>query len=419
MVIYMKRLYKEEMKRILRSRSTILFLTAAFILSVFMAWVPVTFERYTYEENGQEITIEGREALAIKKSLQAPAAGEVTPEKMALGLEYYQKNLALYGDFYGDFPQNVWNSEILPYSKLVARLHEVMADSESGLAPDYLEITKEDALAFYERCRSHLPNLMRLEQKNNPAAREIAGRMYEKVEMPFYFYPGYGTNMAEYESLYLFLLMFLCILITAPLFCCEYQTGADDILRSTKHGGRSLVFVKILSALSISIMTFVPCMAVFQLISNSLFGWECRQTSLQILFSAASLLSLNVGEMQDLMMLAGFISLIGSVCFVLFLSAACKNTTIATGLTIAFGIGPSVFYMMIGGEAASYLRVLLPSGGLGGSNAFLYALTDFEFLRLGPLTAWAPWLLLIVPILEIPLFLWLTMRSYCSCEIKK
>ena len=160
-------------------------------------------------------------------------------------------------------------------------------------------------------------------------------------------------------------------------------------------------------------MTFVPCMAVFQLISNSLFGWECRQTSLQILFSAASLLSLNVGEMQNLMMLAGFISLIGSVCFVLFLSAVCKNTTIAIGLTIAFGIGPSVFYMMIGGKAASYLRVLLPSGGLGGSNAFLYALTDFEFLRLGPFTAWAPWLLLIVPILEIPLFLWLTVRSYC------
>lgn len=409
----MRRLYKEEMKRILRSRSSLLFLAAAFLLSVFMAWVPVTFERYTYEENGKEITIEGREALDIKKKLQAPAAGEVTPEKIVLGLEAYHKNLTIYGDFYGDFPQNVWNSEILPYSKLVTRLREVMADSENGLAPDYLEITEGDALAFYEHCRSHLPDLMRLEQKQNPAAQEIAGKMYEKVEMPFYFYPGYGTNMAEYEGFYLFLLMFLCILITAPLFCCEYQTGADDILRSTKHGKRSLAFVKILSALSISTVTFVLCMTIFQIISNSLFGWECRQTSLQILFSAASLLSLNVGEMQDLMMLAGFISLIGSVCFVLFLSASCKNTTIATGLTIAFGIGPSVFYMMIGAKAASYLRVLLPSGGLGGSNAFLYALTDFEFLKFGPLTVWTPWLLLFVPVVEIPLFLWLTVRSYC------
>ena len=409
----MRRLYIEEMKRILRSRSTILFLAAALAVSVFLAWVPVTFERYTYEENGEEIILTGKEALAMKKSLQAPAAGEVTPEKDALGLAAYRKNLALYGDFYGDFPQNIWNSEILPYSKLVTRLHEVMADSESGLPPDYQEITEEDAFAFYERCRSHLSDLMKLEQKDNPAAQKIAAEMYEKVEMPFYFYPGYGTNMAEYESLFLFAMMFLCIMITAPIFCCEYQTGADDILRSTRHGRKDLAFVKILSALSIAIMVFTLCAAVFQVISNSLFGWECRKTSLHILFSAVSLLNLNVGEMQDFLLLAGFCSLIGCVCFVLFVSAVCPNTTISTGLTIAFSIFPSAFYMMAGGKTASYLRVLLPSGALGGSNAFLYAITDFEFLKAGPLTVWTPWLLLIVPLLEIPLFLWLTVRSYC------
>ncbi len=409
----MRRLYIEEMKRILRSRSTILFLAAALAVSVFLAWVPVTFERYTYEENGEEIILTGKEALAMKKSLQAPAAGEVTSEKVALGLAAYRKNLALYGDFYGDFPQNIWNSEILPYSKLVTRLHEVMADSESGLPPDYQEITEEDAFAFYERCRSHLSDLMKLEQKDNPAAQKIAAEMYEKVEMPFYFYPGYGTNMAEYESLFLFAMMFLCIMITAPIFCCEYQTGADDILRSTRHGRKDLAFVKILSALSIAIMVFTLCAAVFQVISNSLFGWECRKTSLHILFSAVSLLNLNVGEMQDFLLLAGFCSLIGCVCFVLFVSAVCPNTTISTGLTIAFSIFPSAFYMMAGGKTASYLRVLLPSGALGGSNAFLYAITDFEFLKAGPLTVWTPWLLLIVPLLEIPLFLWLTVRSYC------
>lgn len=409
----MRRLYIEEMKRILRSRSTILFLAAALAVSVFLAWVPVTFERYTYEENGEEIILTGKEALAMKKSLQAPAAGEVTPEKVALGLAAYRKNLALYGDFYGDFPQNIWNSEILPYSKLVTRLHEVMADSESGLPPDYQEITEEDAFAFYERCRSHLSDLMKLEQKDNPAAQKIAAEMYEKVEMPFYFYPGYGTNMAEYESLFLFAMMFLCIMITAPIFCCEYQTGADDILRSTRHGRKDLAFVKILSALSIAIMVFTLCAAVFQVISNSLFGWECRKTSLHVLFSAVSLLNLNVGEMQDFLLLAGFCSLIGCVCFVLFVSAVCPNTTISTGLTIAFSIFPSAFYMMAGGKTASYLRVLLPSGALGGSNAFLYAITDFEFLKAGPLTVWTPWLLLIVPLLEIPLFLWLTVRSYC------
>ena len=134
---------------------------------------------------------------------------------------------------------------------------------------------------------------------------------------------------------------------------------------------------------------------------------------MQLLFSVVSLLDLNVGQLQNLVMLGGFVTLLSSISFVLFLSAACKNTTIATGLTIASALLPSLFYMLIGGSLGSYLRVLLPSGGLGGSNALLYALTDFEFLKVGPLSVWTPWLLFIVPALEIPLFLFLTVRTYC------
>ncbi|MBD5449273.1 MAG: ABC transporter permease subunit [Lachnospiraceae bacterium] len=410
----MTRLYKEELKRVLRTRSTLLFLAAAVVLSVFMAYVPVTYVGFTYEENGQEMTINGREALAIRKELQSSNAGEVTPEKMVKGLQAYQKNLEIYGDFYGDFPLDVRNSEILPWSPQVSRLREVMADSESGLALDYMEITEEDALNFYARCRTHLTDLMKLEQRKNPQAQQIAAKMYDKVTMPFYYYPGYDTNMFEYEGIYLFILMFLCVMVTAPSFSCEYQTGADDILRSTRHGRRSLAFVKILSALTISIVMFVLCMAIFMVISNSLFGWECRQTSMQILFSASTLLGLNMGQLQNLVMLAGFIALLSCVSFVLFVSSACKNTTIATGLTIAFVLFPSVFYMMIGNTLSAYFRVLFPSGALGGSNSFGYAVTYyFEFLKFGPLTVWTPWLLMIVPAIEIPLFLWLTVRTYC------
>lgn len=410
----MKRLYREELKRILKTKSILLFLAAALALSAFMAYIPVTYERFTYEENGREITIKGREALAIKKKLQSPNAGEVTPEKIAAGLKTYQHNLEIYGGFYDDFPINVHNNEIFPWSAFLRRLKEIMADSESGFAPEYTEITEENALHFYDRCPGHLDDLMNMEQKDNPAAREIAARMYSKVEMPFYYYPGYGTNMAEYEGMYLFLLMFLCAMVTAPVFCCEYQTGADDILRSTKYGRKKLAFIKILCTMTISLITFALCMAVFTLISNSLFGWECRRTSLQIIYSAVSLLNINLGGLQNLVMCAGLVSLLSSISFVLFLSSACKNTTVSTGLTIAFCMAPSALYMMTGGDFASYFRVLLPSGSLGGTNSFFYAVTSyFEFLKVGPATFWTPWLLLAVPALEIPVFLWLTVRTYC------
>lgn len=411
------RLFQKELKRVLTTKSTIVFLAAACMMSVFMAWIPVTFERYTYEENGREITVKGREALAIIKSVQQPSAGVVTPEKMVEGLKSYHKNLEIYGDFYNeDFSQNTYNAEILPWSPLMRKLREVMADSESGMAVEYTKMTEDDALAFYERCDSHLADLMKMEQKKNPAAQKLAVSLYQQVEKPFYYYPGYGTNMAEYEGLYLFILMLLCALMTAPLFCSEYQTGADDILRCAALGRRRLALIKIAAALSISVVTFAGCMTIFLVISNSLFGWECRQTSLQILFTAVSLSNLDVGEMQIAVMLAGFLALAATVSMVLLLSAACKTTTLSLGGTIALCLLPTFLYTLIGGDWTAWLRVLIPSGGLGGPNAFLYTLTGmagFEFLNIGSAAFWTPYLQIIVPLVEIPVFLWMTVRTYC------
>ena len=119
----MWKLYRQELKRILRTRSTLLFLAAALALSVFMAWVPVTFERYAYEENGKEIVIKGPEALALTKQMEAPSAGEVTPEKLAQGLSFYHKNLEIYDDFYNEeFPLNLRVQEIYPWRPLMMRL---------------------------------------------------------------------------------------------------------------------------------------------------------------------------------------------------------------------------------------------------------------------------------------------------------
>ena len=166
----MWKLYRQELKRILRTRSTLLFLAAALALSVFMAWVPVTFERYAYEENGKEIVIKGPEALALTKQMEAPSAGEVTPEKLAQGLSFYHKNLEIYDDFYNEeFPLNLRVQEIYPWRPLMMRLREAMADPVSGMAPEYTDISADDALAFYDRCRSHIADLMKLEQSGGTA----------------------------------------------------------------------------------------------------------------------------------------------------------------------------------------------------------------------------------------------------------
>ena len=248
------KLFRVELARILSTKSTLLFAAAALLLSVFLAYIPVTYVHYTYEENGQKITLTGQAALRRLKELREPVAGELTADKLMTGLSVYQNALSRYGAVYGDdCPVNVRAYTLTPYSELMPRLREVTADADTGLSADYAEITAEDAGNFYALCHSHLHDLMLLEQKDNPDAVRIADDMYRRVQPPFYYYPGYTADMVEYSNLILFLIMLLCALITAPLFCCEYQTGADDILRSTRYGRRHLAVAKILCALCISL----------------------------------------------------------------------------------------------------------------------------------------------------------------------
>lgn len=54
------------------------------------------------------------------------------------------------------------------------------------------------------------------------------------------------------------------------------------------------------------------------------------------------------------------------------------------------------------------------ASGVGIQTSILYALTDFRFLNLGGLTLWVPWGMLLAWAVEIPLFLVLTVRSYCK-----
>ena len=80
------KLFRVELARILSTKSTLLFAAAALLLSVFLAYIPVTYVHYTYEENGQKITLTGQAALRRLKELREPVAGELTADKLMTGL---------------------------------------------------------------------------------------------------------------------------------------------------------------------------------------------------------------------------------------------------------------------------------------------------------------------------------------------
>ena len=185
------RLLKVELKRILKTRLTVILLSAALLLSFLLAWLPVTFSLNSYiDTEGKTVTLKGLPSIAYEKQLQADIAGTVTSEKVRAALEEYQACLSRYGvDTSYDLPDGVYESEILPYAPLLHGIREAFADPNTGVAPGMMEIVPEKVDDYYSVCGERIVSLMKQEQKDHPAARQAAVDSYNQVEKPYQFFP--------------------------------------------------------------------------------------------------------------------------------------------------------------------------------------------------------------------------------------
>ncbi len=413
------RLLKLEIKRILKTRMTLILLALSLVLSAVMAWLPITFcYTYTTDESGNSVKLTGMAAIEHVKTVQADIAGTVTPEKVRQALESYQACLRKYGvtESY-DLPDGVYEAEITPYAPLLRGIREAFADPETGIAAPLMEIDPERIDRYYEACEEHILSLMKLEQAKHPAAQKAGVALYGKVTKPFLFYPGYNTDAMDYQMLFSFLIVLFCTVISAPVFTSDYQTGADDILRCTKHGKTKFAAVKILSAFLISVTAYILCMFTYLLISNSLFGWECGKTSMQILYSVVNLPDLDLWHLQAFLAGSGLLCVLAAVSFTLFLSSRSNAIVTSLSVSLLFCFLPVILYMLLPGEIGKWIYSILPASGVGLQASFLFALLDFQFWNIGSLAIWLPHVMLGACVLEIPVFTALTMRSYLRHSI--
>lgn len=410
------RLMKLELKRVLKTRLTLILLALSLALSVLMAYIPTTFCSVSYlGADGNEIRVHGLAAVEQIKILQSGTQGEVTPQKVRQALEAYQACLTKYGvETTYELPDGVYDREILPYNPLLHGVREAFADPDSGLAPSLMDVDPERIEDLYGACEARIDSLMKMEQKNHPAAQENAKAMYSRVETPYSFYPGYNTDAMDYQLLLAFLIVLFCAVIAAPIFTSDYQTGADDIYRCTKFGRAKFAVTKIASALVICCAAFSLCAAVNLLVSNSLFGWECTKTSMQMLYSIVNLPNLNLGQLQWVCAGGYSLCLLATVSFTLFLSSRLRNVVASLSVSLVCCILPVILYVALPSEIGQWIYTILPAGGVALQTSFLYSLVDFAFWNIGNLAIWTPYVMLGAYCVEIPLFLCLAVHSYCA-----
>lgn len=411
------RLFCLEVKRVLKSRRTLILLAVALILSVAMAYLPVAFESINrVNPDGSRTELDGIAAIEFKRDLYASVNGGVTPEKVSEALKTYQSLVNEYGPTEGDsFPLSVYIEQIVPIRPLLRGLPELYADPLTGIGADLMDIAPEDVVQnYYELCKTHLADVMRNEQRDHPAAQQQAMEQYAEVDTPFQIYPGLSRDAFDYIELYILVLTVLCVAIASPTFSGEYQTGSDSILRCTKNGRIRLAITKIAASFVIFIVSFAIGMTLHLLICNLSFGMDCLKSSMQMLFSIINLSNINLGQLQILIVLAGLLSILSCVSCTLFLSAKCRDSLTVLLISIAIVLIPFFAYAALG---VNWISALLPSAGIGMQNNFLYQLINFNYLHIGKMSFWTPYIILISAAVEVPIFLFLAIRSYCNHQV--
>ena len=410
------RLFRLEVKRIIKSRRTLVLLAAALLMSVVMAYLPISFESINRPgENGEVIELDGLPAIKFKRDYYEKTAGNVTPQRLAEALRTYQSYVKEYGTL-NDVPLDIYIENIMAIRPMLKGLTEAFADPKTGIGADLMDINPDEVEQhFYEKCVSHLDDIMNLEQKEYPTARQFAADKYANVEQPLYLYPGMSRDAFDYTTLYILVLSILCVAIAAPIFANEYQTGSDSILRCTKYGRIKLAVMRILAACCIFTVIFILGMSLHLSILNLAFGTDCLKTSFQMLFSVINLPNMNLGQVQIILVFAGLLSVLATISFTMFLSARCKDSVTVLLISIMVLFLPIFAYSAFAG--ASWISTVLPSAGIGLQNNFLYQLYNFNFLHIGGASFWTPYVIVISAVIELPVFLFLAIYTYCRHQV--
>lgn len=403
------RLYYLEMKRLIRTKSVWILMIAMVVLAAVMAYVPVTFIRAYKTDAGNVQAVTGVQAVKISKETRKDMEGEVTEEKIRQAIRVLNEMYQEYGSsFMEEVPADVYAEKIYPIMPVLNVIEQVLVpDGKNLYNMEAFDVKEEDAATIYEKYREEIQGL-----SQNPELVKEMQKISGSVKTPFTYESGMTLETVDYYTIYLFLVMFAFIVIASPVYAAEYQTGADDVIRCTKNGRVRIAVTKILVTFTLAVATFVASSLTFVAVLYILYGGSGFGTSIQMGY-VFYLPALTIGSMLKLQIAGGVLFTLATVSFVLFLSSKCKN--VQTALISAFGIAilPMILNMAGNNNVLNIMRCILPTGGFGLINGLQSELMTRNFALVAGHYIWLPYILLVAAAVAVPVFVGLTIVSYC------
>ena len=412
-------MYKLEMKRLLKTRSTWILMAAALLVTLVLCCINI-FGAYYYSYDGK--SFHALDATEMRKIVTESAEGEWTPERLRDVFTQIAEMNANYGaaadGAASDNQETVTgsgNNTSLPtadYTLTFIRSLLQVCDVQYSN-----EITPEMAEQYYTLRKAYIEEVMTLNY--GPSAAETALKLDENTTEPFYYEFGFGTG-SDIEStltVSLFAVAIVCSIICAPVFASDYSTGADDIQRCTRYGCKRLGKSKLLAAMTLSSALYIVCAAVFVALTLAVYGDD--KTSAQLALDALVLIDIDMNGVLVLTLVAGFLSVLAMTAFTLYLSARMRSSVAVLAIALAVAMAPTFLVILLReGALGDWLRLLLPSGGLGLGTGMFVDIQTGNFLTIGSLAVWTPFLMLAAPVIETPVFALLARRAYVRHECR-
>lgn len=387
-------MYRLEMKRLAKTRSTWILSAAALLLSVIIGlstiFSVVSYVDFTIGGDSVSVqTLTGFEAIKDTKEKMSHLEGELTRERIEQMLDESEKS-----------------TESGVYDSGVETVLGALGRVGGGDVADYYDARK----AFIER---------NVEEKYGEDAAETALKIDEGTTEPFYYEYGHGDSDAIVNlSMCQSIIAAVCAAISSAAFVQGYATGADDIMRCTRHGRGKFANVKLLSAVSYAVALYIVCSVVFTAIVFAAFGSDASAAQLKGNFnSPLVLLGITEDGEYFLNVLMGLLTTLAVTAFALWVSAIVKSPVLAFAAAVGMVLLPLVCTTLFADSVwGMWAQNLLPSGGVCVTTGLWSQLTASNFLLVGSLAIWTPFAMLAAPVIEAPVFALLAKRAYVRHE---
>lgn len=282
------RLIGYEYKKIFLRKSFILVIVILLFVSTFCMVGNAIMGSTT--ENGKTISyLESIEReIELKHSVAGPLDDDMINDVIIKNVEARDK---INED--GIYDDDIYYSSVAPYSSIRSFLARLLSPVEQVEFDNFNLLNSGEGIDFYSLRTEYIKNKAVLNEYSDAEIEAVLNRN-EKLNTPFYYdyYQGYSTFLIMMSTSALFIVLAAVISI-APIFASEYSNKTDSLLLSSKHGKGNLIFAKLITAISFSLLLTVIGVIVAAITVFSVYSPIGGDVSLQ-LFNLNSVYSLTM-----------------------------------------------------------------------------------------------------------------------------